>query len=206
MKSYLPLVLVAVVALAAGVWFGLDRPTGEPRPQTGALVLESPRDPGAFELVDHLGRPFTPAELQDRWTLWFFGFTNCPDVCPMTLAALNETDALLDAAQARRPDVIMVSVDPARDTPERLAGYVPYFNARFTGVTGSAAEIRKLTERVGILVRYVAGEGDDYTVDHGASLALVGPDGTVRAMFPSPHRPERLARDLAVLIPWLESR
>lgn len=200
------LIIASVVGLAmgAGFWFGVQQRAPGGPPDTGALVLTTPRDPGPFRLVDHHGAGFTPAELEGRWTLWFFGFTHCPDVCPMTLATLDQVDAMLAEAGGARPDVLMISVDPARDTPEKLAEYVPYFNDRFTGVTGSAGEIRQLTERLGILVQYIALEGDDYTVDHGASLALVGPDGLVHAMFQAPHEPRALARDLSALIPWLE--
>lgn len=205
MKFRLVLVLVVVLALGAGFWFGqVQRANDHVPPDTGAIVLSAPRDPGAFELVSHTGAPFRPADLQGRWTLWFFGFTHCPDVCPMTLTALNQTDQLLAEAGAARPDILMVSVDPARDTPELLAAYVPFFNPAFTGVTGDAGQIRILTERLGIIVQYVAMAGDDYTVDHGTSMMLVGPDGMVHAVLPSPHDPQTLARDIAVLIPWLE--
>ncbi len=203
MRFKLILASVVVVALGAGFWVASSLRGGEP-PQTGAIVLETPRDPGAFALVDHHGAPFGPAEIRDQWTLWFFGFTHCPDICPMTLSALNLTDQALADAGATRPTVVMVSVDPQRDTPEKLAAYVPFFNDAFVGVTGTTAEVLTLTERVGIIVQYLARDGDDYTVEHGASLLLTGPDGLVRAVFTAPHEPQKLAQDLAVLIPWLE--
>lgn len=196
--------VVVIAALAGGFWLGQARHGSATPPETGAILLQTPRDPGAFELVDHRGASFRPAQLADGWTLWFFGFTNCPDVCPMTLVTLDLVDSALAAAGATRPQVLMMSVDPARDTPERLAEYVPYFNPGFVGVTGSMAEVRQLTERLGIIVQYTAGEGDDYTVDHSSQLMLTGPDGLVHAVFPSPHEPDALARDLAVLLPWLE--
>jgi protein SCO1 len=198
-------VVVLVAALVAGFWFG-DRIRDREPPQTGAIILTEPRDPGAFQLTDHRGQPFSPAELANRWTLWFFGFTHCPDVCPMTLHTLDLVDGILATEGGVRPEVLMVSVDPARDTPERLAEYIPYFNESFTGVTGTAGTIRELTERLGIIVQYVAQEGDDYTVDHSAQLLLTGPDGMVYAVFPSPHEPGALAHDLQRLIPWLGER
>lgn len=205
MKLKLLLVAVMVAALAAGFWFAqMQRGSADRAPETGAVVLVQPRDPGQFRLVDHHGEAFTRTRVAGQWTLWFFGFTHCPDVCPMTLAALNLVDRALADAGATRPQVLMVSVDPARDIPAKLAEYVPFFNEAFVGVTGDAGQIRELTERVGILVRYVAQEGDGYTVDHGASLLLTGPDGNVRAVFQAPHEPGALARDLSVLIPWLE--
>lgn len=204
MKSNALVIVVLAAALIAGFFTAraLVAPPDGP-PQTDAIVLAQPRDPGAFALVDHHGEPFTPASVRGGWTLWFFGFTHCPDVCPMTLSTLNHMDRML-ADTTVRPQVVMVSVDPARDTPEKLAEYVPYFNERFVGVTGSPGEIRQLTERLGILVRYAAQQGDDYTVDHGAALMLSGPDGVVRAVFQSPHEPQALANELLALIPWFE--
>ncbi|MCA1799265.1 MAG: SCO family protein [Xanthomonadaceae bacterium] len=207
MKFKLLLAAVMVAALAAGFWFAQQQRAGAvAEPDTDAVILVQPRDPGTFRLVDHRGDAFTPAEVTGQWTLWFFGFTHCPDVCPMTLTTLNLVDRALADAGAVRPQVVMVSVDPARDSPEKLAEYVPYFNEAFVGVTGDAGQIRELTERVGILVRYIAQDDDAYTVDHGAALLLTGPDGNVRALFQAPHDPHRLARDLAELIPWFERK
>ncbi|MEX0900593.1 MAG: SCO family protein [Gammaproteobacteria bacterium] len=203
MRFKLIVAVVVILALGAGFWVASGLRGGE-LPATGAIVLDTPRDPGSFRLVDHHGQPFGPAEIRDQWTLWFFGFTHCPDICPMTLSALNLTDQALADAGAARPTVVMVSVDPQRDTPEKLAAYVPFFNDTFVGVTGTTAEVLTLTERLGIIVQYVARDGDDYTVEHGASLLLTGPDGLVRAVFTAPHEPQKLAQDLAVLIPWLE--
>jgi protein SCO1 len=205
MRFKLILAAVVVVALGAGFWAASALSGGEP-PETGAIVLDIPRDPGAFTLVDHHGDPFGPAEIHGQWTLWFFGFTHCPDICPMTLSTLNLADKALAEADATRPTVVMVSVDPQRDTPEKLAAYVPFFNETFIGVTGSTAAVLTLTDRLGIIVQYLAREGDDYTVEHGASLLLTGPDGLVRAVFTAPHEPQKLAQDLAVLIPWLEKQ
>lgn len=198
------LIVIAVAVVALGAGFLVARGWPEPAPEVDAIVLDTPRDPGEFQLVDHTGAPFDRARLADGWTLWFFGFTHCPDVCPMTLSLLNQVDRKLADAGATRPTVVMLSVDPARDTPEQLAAYVPFFNPAFLGLTGSAGEIHQLAERLGIIVRYQPLEGDNYTVDHSASLLLTGPNGLVRAVFTAPHEPAQLAQDLAALIPWLE--
>lgn len=198
--------VVLAAALAGGFWLGQAHRSSMTAPETGAIVLPAPRDPGPFLLVNHRGEPFSRAQLTDGWTLWFFGFTNCPDICPMTLVTLDLVDKALADAGAARPRVVMMSVDPARDTPERLAEYVPYFNEDFVGVTGSMGEVRQLTERLGIIVQYTAGDGDHYTVDHSSQLMLMGPDGLVYAVLPSPHEPSALARDLSLLLPWLEQQ
>lgn len=206
MQRALLTALLLAAAAAAGFWLGAAHfgNAAEP-PETSGWVYDRPRDPGPFELVDHRGDAFTPDAVRDGWHLWFFGFTHCPDICPMTLTTLDLVDRALHDGGHPRPGVLMVSVDPARDTPEQLRRYVPHFNPDFTGVTGTAGEIRRLTERLGVAVAYRANGGDgDYTVDHSSVLLLTGPDGLVRAAFQPPHDPDTLARDIAVLIPWLE--
>ena len=103
----------------------------------GAVVLNTPRIFSDFELVDHRGEVFNQEQLQDVWTIVFFGFTHCPDICPTTLAILNDTYSKLKDRERERMQIVMISIDPERDTVEKLAEYVPYFNDEFIGVTGN---------------------------------------------------------------------
>lgn len=152
----------------------------------GLVVLDMPRDPGPFALVDHRGEPFTPADLQGHWTLLFFGFTQCPDVCPTTMAFLDRFHEALEGTEVEDTDVVMVSVDPARDTPERLAGYVPYFNETFTGVTGEFLDLFRFATNLNAPFRKVPGQGDDYLVDHSANVVLINPRGHYHGFFRAP--------------------
>ena len=102
----------------------------------GLYLLDTPRNIGEFELIDHHGQPFDRARLEGGWTLIFFGFTFCPDICPTTMTFLDGFVGQLEGTEAEDTRVVMVTVDPARDTVEQLAKYVPYFNPDFTGVTG----------------------------------------------------------------------
>lgn len=190
--------LVALLAAFGGVWLGNAlQGAGEPPELAGGMLLTPPKTLEPFRLVDHDGQTYDLQRLQDRWTFMFFGYTNCPDVCPNTMGVLNaamgeleEHPEALDQAQ-----VTFVSVDPKRDTPKQLAGYVPYFNQQFVGVTGELEAISGLTRQLGIL--YVHnGEGDDYTVDHSASILLTDPAGRLAAVFSGyPHDPRRIAAD-----------
>ena len=117
----------------------------------------------------------------------FFGFTNCPDVCPTTLATLNETYSKLKDSEKENLQIIMVSLDPERDTVEKLGQYMPYFNAEFIGVTGNKHFIKRFTTEINIAYNQVPLDGDDYTVDHSSQIVLVNPNGHYHGFFKSPH-------------------
>lgn len=140
------------------------------------------------------------ADLAGRWTLLSFGYTFCPDICPTTLATLGEVKAQLAARGLPAPQVLFVSVDPARDTPARLAEFVRFFDADFVGATGSNAELATLVRHLG--VQYLRHEGPDpqhYVVDHSAVIYLIDPQGRLKATFSWPHEPAAMAADYARL-------
>ena len=152
----------------------------------GLYLLDTPRDIGQFALVDHHGKPVRPARLKDCWSRAFFGFTYCPDICPTTMAFLNDFMASLEGTEAQDTQVVMVSVDPARDTVEKLASYVPYFNPDFIGVTGEFLEIHRFATALNTPFRKVMGEGDNYQVDHSANVVLINPKGHYHGFFKAP--------------------
>ncbi len=209
MRTKLLLICVALAAAASGGFLAYvaGEAASEP-PQTDGVILDQPRLIPEVSMRDHHGERWTPDQFEGDWTLVFFGFTNCPDVCPETMIKMNRVDSQLRAnGDVTPPRVLFVSVDPKRDTPDRLADYVPYFNEDFLGVTGNREDIAKLSEAMGVPFMPPAEEGaDDYLVDHGASLTLVGPDGHIRAFFTTPHDADRIADDLELMIPWLENQ
>jgi len=152
----------------------------------GLYLLDTPRSIGEFELVDHLGVPFNPARFKGKWSLVFFGFTYCPDICPTTMTFLNEFMASLEGTEAQDTQVVMVSVDPARDTVQQLAGYVPFFNPDFIGVTGEFLDIHRVATALNTPFRKVMGEGDNYQVDHSANIVLINPRGDYHGFFKAP--------------------
>ena len=153
----------------------------------GAVVLNKPRIFSDFELVDHRGELFNLDRMQGVWSIVFFGFTHCPDICPTTLATLNDTYSKLKEQEKERLQIIMISIDPERDTVDKLADYVPYFNPAFIGVTGNKHLIRRLTAELNIAYNKVPLESDDYTVDHSTQLVLINPKGHYHGFFKAPH-------------------
>lgn len=153
----------------------------------GAVVLNSPRIFSDFDLVDHQGQVFNQERLQDVWSIVFFGFTHCPDICPTTLATLNDTYSKLKDREQERLQIVMISIDPERDTVEKLAQYVPYFNDEFIGVTGNKHLIRRLTAELNIAYNQVPLDSGDYTVDHSTQLVLINPKGHYHGFFKAPH-------------------
>ena len=166
---------------------------GEPRIMSlaetranGLFLFDIPRDPGEFSLIDHHGSPFTREDLIDQWTLIFFGFTHCPDICPTTMAELAELKAQLVGTEASDARVVMLSVDPARDTPERLAQYVPYFHADFIGVTGDFTDILSFAQRLNAPFRKVSEPDGAYQMEHSANVMLMNPRGDYHGFFRAP--------------------
>ena len=167
-----------------------------------ATQYRAPRHLPDFALVDQDGAPFLPARLQGRWTFLFFGFVNCPDICPTTLATLAEARrALADLPAGERPGVTLVSVDPGRDTPAVLGRYVTHFDPAFQGVTGTPGELEALARDLGVAV-FVGSPDDDgnYAVDHSAAVFLVDPGARVVALFSTPHDAAVIARDFRRIV------
>ena len=152
----------------------------------GAYMFETPRNIGEFTLQSHLGKSFTPADFQGKWTLVFFGFTYCPDICPTTMSFLNEFIGELAGTEAEDTAVVMISVDPARDTVEQLSGYVPFFNKDFVGVTGEFLEIHRVATALNTPFRNVMVEGGEYQVDHSSNVVLINPRGDYHGFFKAP--------------------
>jgi len=152
----------------------------------GAYMLDTPRKIPEFSLLDQNGEAFTHARLEGVWTLVFFGFTHCPDVCPTTMAFLNEFMGALAGTEAQDTQVVMVSVDPARDTIEVLAEYVPYFNPAFIGVTGEFLDVHRFATALNTPFRKAPGQGKDYQVDHSANVVLINPRGDYHGFFRAP--------------------
>jgi len=192
-------IVLAISAAVAGAWFAAH--LGAPQLPEHARVLSTPRPVPDVPGVDHTGTAFGRADLEGRWTIAFFGFTYCPDICPATLHVLAGARRLLDdLPDGDRPEVVMLSVDPGRDTPERLAEYVPFFHPEFRGVTFEAQHLPELARAFGAAYAYSALGEDGYTVDHTASLFLVDHQARVAAVFPTPHTAEGIATDLRRII------
>lgn len=170
---------------------------GQPPHLRHAVAVDPPRPVAEFRLVDQHGAGFTSADLRDRWTVLFAGFTHCPDICPATLGLLGAVGERLGPAPGYR--TIFVSVDPERDTPARLREYLDWFDPAWTGLTGPKAELRPFLDSLGIgYVRVPTGDGK-YTVDHSTALVLIDPEARVTGYWKAPLDAEALIADLGAL-------
>lgn len=200
-------ILAVAVALAAGVWVGQRQflspapASGDARPATqAALLYPTPRQIPGFELRRADGTRFTNADLEGHWTLAFFGFTHCPDICPDTLARMEEVrKQLARRGAADAVTMVFVSVDPERDTGETIQRYVEFFDPAIVGVTGEPEQLDVLTHALGIVHRKVPLDGGGYTIDHSSQLVLIDPAGRQAGIFRPPFDAAKLAADLAML-------
>jgi protein SCO1/2 len=194
------LILIAAVAAALGLWLGSRAFAPKTPPLSEAVLYPVPRTVPDFRLSRADGGPLTRADWTGRWTVVFFGYTNCPDVCPTTLATFKQVWVKLAAAGvAERLRFDFISVDPERDTPEQLKKYVGYFNKDFVAATGSDEQLTRLTRALGLVyAREPTGHGD-YSVDHSASAVLIDPSGRQIGLFRPPFDAAKIAADLAAL-------
>jgi protein SCO1/2 len=186
------------LALALWVW---GRPGLLPSPaaETSGNFLPSPFPAPRFDLLSHTGARVSSRDFPGKVLVVFFGYTSCPDVCPLTLSKLAR--ALEEMAEnAVRVQIIMVTVDPRRDTPRRLREYLGNFDPSFLGLTGTEAEIREVADGFGASFAPAPAEGAEYTVDHSARTFVVDSQGYVPLTFPATASAEEVARDLNRLL------
>lgn len=210
------MLLIACIAVAAGVFAG-NVQLGSQAPDHGigkelnavqdqlknsVLFPDDFKTVPAFSLLQDVNKPLTEADLQGKWSVLFFGFTNCPDICPVTLAEMNSVVAQLTEESIQIPQVLFITVDPVRDTIEKMVEYVGYFNEEFIAGSGDLTAITKLTRDLGIVASYTASDTGDnnYTVDHTASMLVIDPQLKVRAKLNPPHKADTIAADLKTLL------
>lgn len=201
-RSLLLLISLALLGLAAGVTAWRVITAQKHAMVDSMIVLPEPKAIEDFTLLDHHGSPFKLDGFKGHWSLVFFGFTACPDICPSTLYQLQQARQLLlqERAAPDIPRIYLVSVDPERDTPQKLAAYVAYFDPAFIGLTGDPGQLQALAIQLGIafFVEPHDPGAVQYNVDHGASLLLLDPLGHLFAVLPAPHDAVRIARDVLV--------
>lgn len=168
--------------------------------EANLLLLPRERAISALQLVDQDGQAFDTRDLRGRWHLLFLGFTACPDVCPTTLSDLRRLLGRLQPEVRERVQVVLVSVDPARDTPERLKQYLAYYRSGFKGLTGELSELTKLSKALGLPFVPANETGGDYSVSHSGNIALVAPDGGLRGHIRAPLKLDGLADALPELV------
>lgn len=191
-----PVAIAVLAALAVGAAIALlERPAAPPALRAGTALPE-PRPLADFAFTDQHGQPFSREDLRGRWTLLFTGFTNCPDVCPLTVATMADL-----RRRVGRDDIrfLFVSVDPERDPPEVIRRYLAHFDPGLSGATGPRAEVEAFTAGLGLAQVVNPGVDGEYTVDHSTAFVLIDPEARLAGYFSAPHEPGALAADLASL-------
>lgn len=182
------LLFVAPVFFLAGLTFGVyyfsANDVAPEKSLQSAFAFPVKKGLSDFSFKDQNGEPFTKKNLKKHWSLLFFGFTHCPDICPTTLSTLSSAYAELPEAIKTDLQVILVSVDPERDSVEKMAEYIRFFNKDFIALSTHHKDLIKLTQSLGVsFIKRPLKGGADYTVDHTSRLFLIDKSGRRAAMF-----------------------
>jgi len=192
-------IAIIVLALGLGIWLSVKthRPN-QPLALQGGTILKEPVSLKEFNLTDFNGKPFTNESLKGHWTLIFFGFINCPMICPTTLAQLN--NAYKEWQQSDTgvlPKMVFISIDPDRDTPKELKAYLAKFNPAFIGVTGNKAALSHLTKNLGIMYAKIKKPNTkNYDITHSTRILVINPDGEWAAILSAPRNGNILASNM----------
>ena len=170
-KTLLALGLL-LVAVLGGFVYKLHRAQADP--EIAALVYPTPKLLPEFSLTSHTGETFSRDQLLGQWSIVFFGYTFCPDICPTTMATLSAIMKDVPPDVANKVQVVFVSVDPERDTPERLAAYVPFYHPDFIGTTGTDEQLQVISMAVGAVYLKMP-MGDDYQMQHTGRIFIIDP-------------------------------
>ena len=166
----------------------------------GAYFIDPPRQLAEFQLKDDSGDIFLPDQFKDKWNILFFGFTYCPDICPLTMKQMSDVKQSL-GENSEKIRFFLVSVDPDRDKPENLRTYLDNFDTEFKGLTGEIDQIYRFSTQVNAPFFPVVNNPDpNYTVDHSGSLVLISPEANYAGFFRAPHDTNKITKALASLL------
>ena len=201
--NILKVTIAGAIALLGGLYygqFGLSLPgqSGPSAEEIEGFFWPNQKQLQAFDLIDQFEQPFGLDRINDQWSMMFFGYTYCPDICPITLSSMREVKSILDSVDKNslpETQFVFISVDGERDTPERLAEYIGYYNEEFVAASGDKSQVDSLAKQIGIpyeIEEHKEGE-TDYLVAHSGSLFLTSPTGTLAAIFHPPYDTRKIA-------------
>lgn len=195
------ILFVIVISAGLGVLFQYNRSKSVDLSALNATVLSQPREIAPFQLTDNLGKPYDKSSLKGHWSMLFFGFTNCPQLCPTTMAELNKMFTQLQKEKvSEMPEVVMVSIDPERDTEKKLNDYVTSFNKAFKGAYGDKNAIAALTKQLGVVYMKAQNKTEkNYTINHTGTVMLFNPAGELSAFFSVPHKAQVMAKEYRLI-------
>lgn len=219
LMAFLAFDFLVVIALVMLFQIRAERQSEIELREIGVTIYPEARVLSDFRLLDQRGEFFSNVDFQGHWNLVFFGFTSCPDICPLTMAELRQFYAGLDFSQDVKPQVFLVTVDPGRDSPESMAAYLANYNEEFIGLSGDPGQIAQLAEE--LYVGYgdasapvaamtshdhedsqsevVVAEGE-YLIEHSAHIAVINPQGDYYAVMRAPHRDQDLIEAFRELV------
>lgn len=174
-------------------------------PELQAILWPGARDIAPFRLIDQHGRPFGEDGLKGQWSLLYFGFLQCPDICPTTLQSLSSMRGMIAKAgkESHVPRMIFVSVDPQNDTPDRISGYLAFFNKDLIGLTGDPVQLAQLTHSLGInYVKHIEPNGVR-SIEHTTSVIVVDPQGRGVAALAGSHQPRAMLQQFTAIRKYL---
>ena len=206
--AFLVVDIALVVSFVSLYWLRTDRSIEAELREIGATIYPHQFELSSFQLIDQDEGEFTNSELLDKWNLLFFGFTSCPDICPITMAELGRfADTWQENSNQPLPQIILATVDPTTDTPAKLKDYLERFNSDFIGLTGDQNQLAMLANDVFVAYgepatvgKQVSGHNNhesrvsqgDFVIDHSSHISVIDPNGDLVAVIRPPHR----ARDL----------
>lgn len=194
------LIIFSTFAMVAGMYFSGNLSVKH-KPVIEGTLFDKAKPLEPFSLIDHQKQTFNAASFKGKWSFVFFGYTQCPDVCPQTMQILKAISIEFNKQWHQYPlfsntQFVFVSVDPARDTPDKLAKYVSFFGKNFIGITGKNAQLDAITRQFGILHKVTPHKDPaKYQVDHGGHIMLINPQGEWQAMFRYPHNDRKMVYD-----------
>jgi protein SCO1/2 len=210
MKRRTLLILTIAIGTAIGAPWLADRNPHDwahAPPALQGLMSPLPRTVSNFDLLTQGSQPFGREQLLGHWSLLYFGYLQCPDICPTTLQSMHAMQKLLAQApdSAGAPEqFLFVSVDPGNDTPERIGPYLAFFGDGILGLSGDPQQLASLAGSVGVMyAEHIADDGTR-SMDHSTSIIVVNPQGQAVAALPGPHQPVEMARQYRELRAWLE--
>lgn len=203
MNNRLLLLLIAAVVLAAyfaqKASYTISHHRGA-ETETETEAAQQPNIGGAFSLIDQNGAAFGEEDLRGHWSLVFFGFSHCPDMCPTALTNISAALDAMPAAQTARIEPVLITVDPARDTPEVLKAYAANFHPSLVALTGTKQAVEQAAAAFKVYYQKAAGSNEDYIVNHSGFVYVMNPEGHYTRHFAFDDSPEKMAETLTSLM------
>ena len=202
-RRTLLLLAIAAGTLTAALWLSnvkdSARDWASAPPMLQSILWPGARPVAEFKLTTQNGRDYVNADLRGHWSLLYFGYLQCPDICPTTLQTLRGVQKLLEADGDNTTRFVFVSVDPANDKPERIGAYLGFFGDDLVGLSGNPADLAMLTGSLGVMYAENIDASGTRTMDHTTSIIVVDPQGRGVAGLPGGQSPQAVVEQLRSL-------